>query len=183
DAWKDCKGAPQPPDDKFKRLAPEGPFDGGRAVVSCPMRRNFCMGEYPVASCVVHCTEDGVVPSMNSQKIKATVALAKQVEGGPQPFQNQLDPKYADQRPLLSMCYECHGDRVHGDRSYYLKPTDTGRAKLSSEWHNQRKTFYGRSKKTEDNICDYLISKAEQRVAPELAPTLREAYVLMWQIR
>ena len=134
DAWKDCKGAPQPPDDKFKRLAPEGPFDGGRAVVSCPVRCNFCMGEYPVASCVVRCAEDGVVPSMNSQKIKATVALAKQVEEGPQPFQNQLDPKYADQRALLSMCYVCHGARVRGDRSYYLKPTDTGRAKLSSEW-------------------------------------------------
>ena len=75
------------------------------------------------------------MPSINSVKIaQQTMALA-QADGGPATFRNQLDKKFADTRPLFSMCYSCYGQRVHKNHSYYLKPTEKGQAKISGKWH------------------------------------------------
>ena len=48
------------------------------------------------------------------------------------PFQNPLD---VDSKPpnLLSVCYFCMGDQTHGDETFFLKNTDSGESKLSSQ--------------------------------------------------
>ena len=52
--------------------------------------------------------------------------------GADKPFQNPLD---VDSKPpnLLSVCYFCMDDQTHGDETFFLKNTDSGESKLSSQ--------------------------------------------------
>ena len=49
------------------------------------------------------------------------------------------------------MCYRCYGRKFKEDINYFVKDTDHGHAKISSEWMNLRKPLYGRNESTEDH--------------------------------
>lgn len=66
---------------------------------------------------------------------------------------------------------------MHQDPNYYLKNTATGQAKLSSEWMNLRKRYYGRSARVEDQIIDNLFERAIVQ-NPDKAINLEEAYFM-----
>ena len=78
-----------------------------------------------------------------------------------------------------SLCYMCYGRKFHGDDdSYFLKNTEKGRSKLSSEWFNLRKRVYERSQCLEEAILEWLFLKAGEK-NPELGLALGEAYDLI----
>ena len=156
-------------------------FDGGRAAVLPPHKCDTCGEYFAVASCLVMCTQKGDVPYMNPGLVSSLLSRMRQVVTGEPPpaFSNWLDPSvHADtDNQVLSCCYRCYGEKVHGNINHYLKnDEETGRSKVTSEFFNLRKRNQGRSEKEEQSTCKNLFEKACKE-HPEHEVSLGEVYL------
>ena len=77
----------------------------------------------------------------------------------------------------VSTCYMCYGQLEYGNPNYFLKDTADGEAKLSSEWMNVRKKYWGRRDRVESRIMSYLHKKHRSATNdPDQIATLDEIY-------
>jgi len=155
-------------------------FDGGRAFVQDPRRCPCCNGCYAVASCFITCHADGNIPVTRSHQITRATAIIQEVQTGQAaPFKNQLDYD-ASSTSVTSMCFHCYGEKFKGSKLHYVKNTCGGHSKLSAEWFNLRKRFYGRGAGVENKLVKHLFKQALAE-NPESELRLSDAYIVLCQ--
>ena len=130
----------------------------------------------PVAAAFVQCFADGEVPAAAVSKkiMEAKIAIEDHIgdEGLKASAQANRDFTNSGLRgEVYNYCYKCYGKAFKGSEDYYVTTVDgqTKEAvppKLKAEWYNLRKrrSARGRVCGKEDDIIDYLLTKAERNL-------------------
>ena len=172
----DAVQAPDPKVARFDRATGSDKFQGGRAVVCEPQQCSQCNGYFSVASCFVMSHKDGTIPVMNSHTITEAKKKIKEIESGETAdFTNLLS---AEDYPVL-WCYYCYGEKIKGNRLGYLTDTQEGFSKVSSEFGNPRKRFYGRGSGTEEKLVEWLFEKAMSKENEVTQVRLADAHLII----
>ncbi len=77
---------------------------------------------------------------------------------------------------VKSMCYRCYGQQFHDNNKYFLKDTKDDTAKISAQFMNLRKRYYGHSESTENNLVRHLFNKVHEKSNPESRIEFAQVY-------